>query len=238
MPDSKTTPPAISVIVPVLGEAEGINDLIARLHALDDDRTVEIIVVDGDPEKSTVKTITDRRVATEVCEPGRASQMNRGAALANSDVLLFLHADTFLPINAFSRIASALLDREYVAGCFDLGIRSDQALFRITERYAALRTRVTRIPFGDQAIFIRRDYFERIGGFADIPLMEDVDLMRRIRGRGDVICIIPEKVSTSARRWEREGVLFTTLRNWALQALYCLGVSPERLARFYRQRTS
>lgn len=229
-----TTPPAISVIIPVLGEAGGIHDLVAHLREISRNQTVEIIVVDGDPAGSTISAIGDAHVVTAACDPGRAAQMNRGAALADSDVLLFLHADTFLPPDAFARIADVLRDSEFVAGCFDLGIRSDRMLFRITERYVALRTRVTRIPFGDQALFIRRDYFERIGGFADIPIMEDVDLMRRIRSRGDVICIIPEKVSTSARRWEREGVLCTTLRNWALQALYCIGVPPARLARFYR----
>jgi hypothetical protein len=122
----------------------------------------------------------------------------------------------------------------HAGGAFDMGIDSERKVFRITERYVAWRTRLTRIPFGDQAIFVRRDYFERIGGYRDIPIMEDVDLMRRIRRRGDAICIVPEKVMTSARRWEKDGLVFGTLRNWMLQALYCCGVSPERLARFYR----
>ena len=234
MPLSMNNTPAISVIIPVLNEAGGINDLITHLSALDPGRSVEIIVVDGDPDRSTIRAIADASVVTAVCDPGRAVQMNRGATLANGDVLLFLHADTFLPPDAFARISAALRDQKYVAGCFDLGIRSDRALFRITERYVALRTRVTRIPFGDQAVFIRRDYFERIGGYADIPIMEDVDLMQRIRRRRDAICIIPEKVTTSARRWEREGVLYTTFRNWMLQALFCIGVTPARLVRFYR----
>jgi rSAM/selenodomain-associated transferase 2 len=234
MPHSTSYIPAISVIVPVLNEAGGINDLIANLRARDPGRSVEIIVVDGDPEGSTISAIEDASVVTASCDPGRAAQMNRGAAFANGDVLLFLHADTFLPSDAFERISAALRDRKYAAGCFDLGIRSDRTLFRITERYVALRTQITRVPFGDQAIFMRKDYFERIGRFKEIPIMEDVELMRRIRGRGDAICFIPAKVSTSPRRWEREGVLFTTLRNWMLQLLYFIGVSPERLARFYR----
>jgi rSAM/selenodomain-associated transferase 2 len=234
MPLSMNNTPAISIIIPVLSEAGGINGLIAHLQALDPGRSVEIIVVDGDPDGSTISAITDASVVTTVCDPGRAAQMNHGATFAKGDVLLFLHADTFLPSDAFARISAALRDQKYVAGCFSLGIRSDRALFRITERYVALRTRVTRIPFGDQGVFIRRDYFERLGGYADIPIMEDVELMQRIRGHGDAICIIPERVTTSARRWEREGILFTTFRNWALQALYCLGVTPKRLVRFYR----
>jgi GT2 family glycosyltransferase len=126
----------------------------------------------------------------------------------------------------------------YAAGAFDLGIRTERKIFRITERYVALRSRLTRVPFGDQAIFIRRDYFEHIGGYSNIPIMEDVDLMRRIRKKGDRICIIPEKVMTSARRWEKEGVLCATLRNWMLQSSYALGVPPERLAKYYRSQAA
>jgi len=234
MPFSSIRDPTISVIIPVLNESPGINEFIAQLRAQGPVDTVEIIVVDGDPAGSTIKAISHPDIVRAIAGPGRGVQMNAGAARASSDILLFLHADTFLPRNAFKRIRQALEDAEFAAGCFDLGIRSDRKLFRVTERYVALRTRITRIPFGDQAIFVRREYFERIGGYREIPIMEDVDLMRRIRGRGDVICVIPENVSTSARRWEKEGVLFTTLRNWMLQALYCCGVPPERLARFYR----
>jgi rSAM/selenodomain-associated transferase 2 len=234
MPLSMHTSPTISVIIPVLNEAEGINGLITHLRDRDAGSSVEIVVVDGDPAGSTIQAVRDAGVVAAKSGQGRALQMNRGAALATGDILLFLHADTFLPQNAFTRILDALQDAEYVAGCFDLGIRSARRIFRITEHYVALRTRMTRIPFGDQALFIRRDYFDRIGGYREIPIMEDVDIMRRIRGRGDIICLIPEKVSTSARRWEREGVVYTTLRNWMLQLLYFLGVPPERLARFYR----
>jgi rSAM/selenodomain-associated transferase 2 len=234
MPHSKITNPAISVIIPVLNEAEGISGLISHLRDLEGGKDIEIIVVDGDPAGRTIKAIHDAGVVTTIGEQGRAVQMNRGAVLAEGDILLFLHADTFLPRNAFTRIQEAFQEAEYVAGSFDLGIRSARKIFRITERYVALRTRIFRIPFGDQAIFIKREYFERIGGYRDLPIMEDVELMRRIRGRGDVICIISDKALTSARRWERDGVLFTTLRNWVLQTLYCCGVSPKHLARFYR----
>ena len=226
--------PAISVIIPVLNEAQGINDVITpiRSHAAVD--AVEIIVADGDPAGSTVRAISHPGIITAVAEKGRGSQMNRGAILATGHILLFLHADTFLPPNAFACIRKCMEVTRHAGGAFDLGIDSKRKIFRITERYVAWRTRLTRIPFGDQAIFVRRDYFERIGGYRDIPIMEDVDLMRRIRQRGDAICVVPEKVITSARRWERDGIVFGTLRNWMLQALYCCGVAPERLARFYR----
>jgi rSAM/selenodomain-associated transferase 2 len=160
--------------------------------------------------------------------------MNCGAVLASGEVLLFLHADTLLPDDSLARVKAAMADDRYVAGAFDLGIHTERRIFRVTEKYVALRTRLTRVPFGDQAIFVRKDYFNSIGGYKDIPLMEDVELMRRIRKRGDKICIIPEKVMTSARRWEREGILYCTLRNWALQLSYALGVPPERLVKYYK----
>jgi rSAM/selenodomain-associated transferase 2 len=226
--------PAISVIIPVLNEAQGVNGVIAHIRSQAAVDAVEIIVVDGDPAGSTIKAISHPGIITAIAEQGRGSQMNCGAIRATGDILLFLHADTLLPPNAFARINKCMEVAGHVGGSFDLGIDTEQQVFRITERYVAWRTRLTRIPFGDQAIFVRREYFERIGGYRDIPIMEDVDLMRRIRQRGDAICIIPEKVMTSARRWEKDGIIFGTIRNWMLQALYCCGVPPERLARFYR----
>jgi rSAM/selenodomain-associated transferase 2 len=224
----------ISVVIPVLNETENINRLIGHLRALPSDKDPEIIVVDGDADQSTVKAIEHSNVITAAADPGRAVQMNAGAALATGDVLLFLHADTFLPWNAFERIESALQDDRYQGGAFDLGILTTRKIFKVTECYVALRTRLTRVPFGDQGIFIRKTYFEQIGGYREIPIMEDVELMRRIRKRGEAICIITEKVMTSPRRWEKEGVLYATFRNWALQLLYVFGMPPERLARWYR----
>jgi rSAM/selenodomain-associated transferase 2 len=234
MPLSRNSNPSISVIIPVLDEAQGINDVIAHIRSQAAVDAVEIIVVDGDPAGGTIRAISHPGIITAVAEKGRGSQMNCGAIRATGHILLFLHADTFLPPNALARIRNCMEVTRHAGGAFDMGIDSERKVFRITERYVAWRTRLTRIPFGDQAIFVRRDYFERIGGYRDIPIMEDVDLMRRIRRRGDAICIVPEKVMTSARRWEKDGIVFGTLRNWMLQALYCCGVSPERLARFYR----
>ncbi len=226
--------PMISIIIPVLNEGAGINEAVSRLRALDSGRCSEIIVVDGDPAGSTVKAITDAGVRSLAAEKGRASQMNRGAALAGGSVLLFLHADTVLPPDAFPLILDAMGDGRVVAGAFDLGINTDRRIFRITEKYVFFRSRLTQVPFGDQALFIRKNYFDRIGGYRDIPLMEDVELMKRIRQRGDRIRIIPVKVRTSPRRYEREGILYGMFRNWLLQILYALGVSPERLAKWYR----
>jgi GT2 family glycosyltransferase len=123
---------------------------------------------------------------------------------------------------------------KYVGGAFSLGIKSEKFWYKSLARLASIRCRLTRIPYGDQAIFIRRDYFNRIGGYREISLMEDVELMRRIKHIGKKICILPDRVMTSARRWDEEGFVFVLIRNTILFALYILGVSAEKLARFYR----
>ena len=224
----------LSIIIPVLGEAERITALVDALCDQQSDGRCEIIVVDGDPDGGTIQVIHHRDVISVVSPKGRARQMNAGAALAQGENLLFLHADTRLPDGAFNRISTVLAQKQYVAGAFDLGIDSDRWALKVVACFASLRSRITRIPYGDQAIFMRKDYFTDIGGYQDIPLMEDVELMHRIKKRGERIAILSDRVSTSPRRWEREGIIYCTLRDWVLATLYSLGVSPDRLARFYR----
>jgi rSAM/selenodomain-associated transferase 2 len=224
----------VSIILPVLNEAVTINPAILALQSIGSAGLAEIIVVDGDPSGSTIKTITVGGVRTAVAEKGRARQMNYGASLASGDILLFLHADTRLPLNAISLIQEALSSSRFVAGAFTLGFDTERVIFKVTETYVALRTRLTKVPFGDQAIFVRRDYFERMGGYRELPIMEDVEFMKRIRKRGDPVCILREKALTSPRRYEQEGIFFCTFRNMTLQLLYAAGVTPERLAAWYR----
>lgn len=225
---------SFSIILPVLNEAERINDTVGHLRDHNDEEKVEIIIVDGDASGNTIKAVIDEKVLKLTALRGRACQMNIGATRAKGDILLFLHADTRLPSNALALIRSTLHRNRAVAGAFDLGFDTKRRIFTVTELYVALRTRLTRVPFGDQAIFILRSYFEQIGGYRDIPLMEDVELMKRIRKRGDTISIIPQKVRTSPRRYERDGVLYSTFRNWTMQILYAWGVPPERLIKWYR----
>jgi rSAM/selenodomain-associated transferase 2 len=227
----------ISIVIPVFHEEEGISEAVDALHGLAFDGRLEIIVVDGDPDENTLKAIRDPRVIKGRSEKGRGRQMNTGARLASGEILLFLHVDTALPPDGLLRIRSVVRDENCVGGSFDLGIGSDNPCFRLIERVACLRSRLTRIPYGDQAIFLRRDFFLDLGGFRELPLMEDVDLMRRIRLSRKKIHMMRDKVITSPRRWERDGLLYCTLRNWALMLLYLLGVSPERLARFYQDHT-
>ena len=226
--------PTLSIIIPALHESDRIKRTIAQVLDGAANGVPQVIVVDGDPQGSTINAIEDERVLKITSGKGRARQMNSGAWRASGDILLFLHADTLLPKGAFAMITAAMSGGLFVAGAFDLGIDTTRRIFRITEKYVFLRTRLTRIPFGDQAIFIRREYFEKIGGYKDIPLMEDVEIMRRIRKSGNRICIIPAKVRTSPRRWEKGGILMSTFRNWTLQMLYALGVSPEQLQKYYQ----
>jgi hypothetical protein len=160
--------------------------------------------------------------------------MNLGAGLALAPICLFLHADTRLPSTALVDIQRILRGASLAGGAFDLGIDSPKKAYRLIESVASLRSRLTRIPYGDQAIFIRKNAFWRLGGYRAIPLMEDVDLMRRLKRAGLRIALLNKRVSTSPRRWEQEGALYCTLRNWALMALYLVGWPVERLAKYYR----
>lgn len=224
---------SISIIIPVLNEEERIIRALDHLSKIQDDTVLDIIVVDGNHKGNTLLFLHDRKVITIKSEKGRARQMNSGAKRARGDILLFLHADTSVPDNAFERIITVIKTGRYVGGAFNFGFDSQRWVFKLIAAVASMRSRITRIPFGDQAIFIKRNYFEEIGGFCDIPLMEDLELMKRIRRRGDPIHIIPLKLTTSARKWEEEGVIYTTLRNWLLQFLYFCGVSPEKLVGYY-----
>ena len=226
-----------SIIIPVLNEAGQINALIKQLRKQQPESSCEIIVVDGDPQGSTVGTIKDRDVTAITAGKGRGRQMNAGAAAARGEILIFLHADTNLPDNALRKISQALHNRDYVGGAFDLKIDSDRLFLKYISIRASLRSRWNRIPYGDQAIFIRKKYFDQIGGFKEIPLMEDVDLMRRIKKDRKKIVILPDKVTTSARRWESDGALYTTMRNQILVRLFYLGISPHKLAKYYWRRS-
>jgi rSAM/selenodomain-associated transferase 2 len=223
-----------SMIIPVLHESHRINHLIDHLNGLEGDKGREIIVVDGSPERDTLEAIRSKQVIKIASEKGRAQQMNAGATVAKGEILIFLHVDTELPKGAFSKIASVMNQDAYVGGAFALGIKSDKFVYRVLEYWVSVRCRLTRIPYGDQAIFIRSKYFNKIGGYNDIPLMEDVELMRRIRAAGDEIYIIPDRVVTSPRRWEQEGFMYVNLRNTAQLTLYYLGFSPKTFARLYK----
>lgn len=223
----------VSIIIPVLHEAERINEVLDSLKNAVADVHYEAIVVDGDAAGGTIAGIIDDEVITLITPRGRALQMNAGAARACGEILLFLHADTLLPPNALPKIVEAISDSRFVGGAFDLGIQNRRWIFWLTGKCASLKHRLTRVPYGDQAIFMRRDYFKTIGGYPEIPLMEDVELMKRVKRQGGCITILREAVATSSRKWEKDGVAYTIIRNWMIQALYLFGVPAEKLVKYY-----
>jgi len=223
-----------SFIIPVYRESRIINSAIDHIKNLRNSLDAEIIVVDGEPERSTIQEIASENVKKVPSPKGRGNQLNAGAGEATGAILIFFHADNRLPADALMLIELVMEDEGNAAGAFDLAIDSGYFAFRVIEKMASWRTRITRLPYGDQAVFMRRDYFRTLGGFRNIPIMEDVELMRCIKRKGGKIRILKEKVKTSSRRWDKEGIVFCTLRNWFLMTLYLLGVEPETLARFYR----
>jgi rSAM/selenodomain-associated transferase 2 len=223
----------LSIVVPVLHETEAINPFIEHIRKVGEGEDYEIIVVDGSHEKNTIDAIKDRDVKKTTSPKGRARQMNAGADVARGEILLFLHVDTKLPVDAFRRIREVLKDGMYVGGAFDLELDSDRKSLKFIAWTARIRVRITRIPYGDQAIFIRKDYFDTLGGYRNIPLMEDVELMERIKKLRKKIYIIKEPVRSSPRKWLKDGLFFTTFRNHIIRILYSLGVSPDKLVELY-----
>lgn len=221
----------LSIIVPTLNEATGIVAALGRLQPL---RAAghEIVVVDGgssDGTRSLALPLADRVLAAP---RGRASQMNAGAAAASGDVLVFLHADTRLPAGADRSILDGLAASGRAWGRFDVHIDGAHPLLRAVARLMNLRSRLTGIATGDQAIFVRRDAFAAAGGFPPLALMEDVALSATLKRASRPLCL-HERAVTSGRRWESRGVARTILLMWWLRLRFFCGASPERLARIY-----
>jgi rSAM/selenodomain-associated transferase 2 len=227
----------LSIIVPTLDEAQALPGTLAPLQALRA-QGVEVIVVDGGSRDATAAVA--RPLADRVLDAprGRALQMNAGARAASGEVLVFLHADTRLPDGAVAAIEGALADPRRAWGRFDVRIEAPGAPLRLVAALMNLRSRWSGIATGDQAIFVRRSAFDSVGGYAPIPVMEDIALSRRLKAITPPACLA-ERVTTSGRRWEREGVLRTIVLMWRLRLAYALGADPHRLARRYAvERTS
>lgn len=225
------TLPELSIIIPALNEGPAILPLLHHLTMIAEGTTYEVIVVDGDPDGSTLQHLPPQLEGI-VAPAGRGPQMNAGAKMAQAPTLLFLHADTRLPDCAFAHIQQAL--QQAPAGAFDLGIDSSRPSLQWISRVASWRSRLTRIPYGDQAIFIHRSTFMELGGFPNIPIMEDVALMQTLKRHRIPIGMVRDRVLVSPRRWEQEGIIACTLRNWMILSLYYLGISPARLWQWYR----
>jgi rSAM/selenodomain-associated transferase 2 len=222
---------SISIIVPCLNEAHGITaslEALAPLRA----RGAEVIVVDGGSSDETMALAKPMADEVLAAQRGRAAQMNAGAAVAHGAILLFLHADSRLPESADGLVIDGLARSRHNWGRFDVTLSGTHPLLRVVERMMNLRSRLTGIATGDQGIFVTRTLFEAAGRFPAIPLMEDVALSKQLKRFGAPLCL-PHPIVTSARRWEKHGVLRTMALMWWLRFAFWAGADPGRLARRY-----
>jgi rSAM/selenodomain-associated transferase 2 len=221
----------LSIIMPVLDEGEriaGSLDALAELRAL----SVEVVAVDGGSRDATVQRARLRADRVIPSPPGRAVQMNAGAAQASGNVLMFLHADTRLPPEAERLVLDGLARSGRAWGRFDVAIEGRPRMLKLIARAMNVRSRLTGIATGDQAMFVTREAFDAVGGFPEIPLMEDIALSKALKRVSRPLCL-REQAITSGRRWETHGVWRTTLLMWRLRLLYFLGADPAALARRY-----
>ena len=219
----------LSVIIPALNEERALPKSVASVP-----RDAEVIVADGQSLDRTREVAA--RLGTRVItgDAGRGAQMNRGAEHASGDTLLFLHADCMLDPGADNAIEEALSDDRVVGGSFHLRIQPARIVLAVVAFGANLRARWLRLPYGDQALFVRRQVFEELGGYREIPIMEDVELVKRLRKRGR-LKHLSANVTTSPRHWQRLGPVLTTLLNWFAVAAFTLGAPPSRLAAVYHR---
>ncbi len=219
----------LSVVVPTLNEERCLKRALASIP-----RGAEIVVADGRSEDRTREIAAKQGARVIEGAPGRGAQMNLGAKATSGDTLLFLHADCELGPGATEAIRMALDDKEVVGGSFALRVQPASLGLGLVSLGSNLRARYLGLPYGDQALFVRRSEFERIGGYPDIPIMEDVYFAKRLRARGRMVALdVP--VTTTPRHWERLGPFATTLANWIAVSAFFLGVSPHRLAPVYHR---
>ncbi|MGD2119591.1 MAG: TIGR04283 family arsenosugar biosynthesis glycosyltransferase [Chromatiales bacterium] len=222
-----------SIIIPLLNDGGVVLPLLQSLQVLRA-QGHEIIVADGgseDIQLNELQTLVDQVL---ICEPGRATQMNRGAAVASGDLLWFVHADSKLDAESAMRQVTDLPGSDDGWGRFDVQLSDADWRLRIVARLMNCRSCFSRLATGDQAMFIRRELFEQAGGFPEIPLMEDIALSRTLRGLARCRCVHSPAVITSSRRWQQQGVLRTVVQMWILRLAFYAGVSPQRLATYYK----
>jgi rSAM/selenodomain-associated transferase 2 len=226
--DQKTS--NISIIIPTRNEADSIGRLLPELLAISG---VELLVVDGGSTDNTADIAKSYGVQVLSISPGKATQMNAGAEAAHGDILLFLHSDTKLAPGFVEQVRSALNQPGVSAGAFKLSIDGQGFGLRVIEWLVNFRSNALQMPYGDQGIFVTTDMFFSVGPFPPQPIMEDFELMRKLKKKGKVE-ILPLNATTSARRWKRLGVLKTTIINQAIIIGYLFGIKPEKLAGWYR----
>jgi rSAM/selenodomain-associated transferase 2 len=225
----------ISVIIPCLNDGGAIGDLLESLQLLRD-KGHEVIVADGgssDSSRDVARPLVDRLVTSG---PGRARQMNAGAQSAGGELLWFLHADSRLPRGYLEAVVQSL-EQGNQWGRFDIRLSGKHPMLRVVEFMMNWRSRLSAIATGDQGIFVRSDLFLTVGGYADISLMEDVEISRKLKRHAAPDCL-PQAIETSSRRWEKNGIFRTIFQMWWLRLRYWLGAEPDKLARVYGQCSS
>ncbi len=231
-PGGSRTAPSVAIVIPCLNEVEAVRSSLPLALAQVLAHCGEVIVSDGGSEDGTAEVARQLGARVVVGPPGRGQQLNLGAAASEADILLFLHADTRLPENAIADIRQAVADGAD-GGAFQVRFDDPRATMRLGARLINLRTRWTRTPLGDQGQFVTRAAFDRLQGFRDWPILEDLDFARRLNRYGK-LTVIQRKVTTGARRFNQRGVARTIATNWLIWSLFFLGVSPVKLARLYR----
>jgi len=219
----------VSIIIPALNEAKAIGRCVASTAQAG---VHEVIVIDGGSTDDTVQIATELGCRVMTSDPGRAIQQNLGASHATGDVLLFLHADAWLAEDAVRQVEQAMANASVKVGAMHQRIEADARIYRLIEWGNAWRAKWRGLPYGDQAIFIRRELFDQVGRFPQVALMEDLLLMRHLRRQSWPV-LIEGPVHVGTRRWQKHGVLRQTLRNWCLFTASAFGVSPDRLAKYY-----
>ena len=219
----------VSVVIPTFNESSTIRAAVERAWLAGAD---QVVVADGQSEDDTCELARQTACDLICCDRGRGVQLNAGAERAWGEVLLFLHSDNWLPENAIAQIRTAMHSSFVQCGAFRQRIESPHMAYRLLEFGNGLRARVCGVPFGDQGIFLRRERFFSVGGFPNVPIMEDLVLMKRLRWQTRPI-LLPGPIHVSPRRWQQNGVVGQTVRNWMLQTRYSLGISPTELAKYY-----
>ena len=222
---------SFSVIIPTLNEADNIESLLAYLTQLD--KEIELIVVDSESSDNTELLAKKYAKVIQAPKRGRGAQMNAGAQVAIGDILWFLHADCRPHADSINVMREALANPKVVGGGFGYFLDHPGLHFRLAETLSNYKNRLLKWLFGDMGIFIRRHIFKRMGGYAEIPLMEDMNFCKRLKKNGEIV-ILPQRMKTSARRWLEEGYIKNSVRSWLLQSAWVLGASPQKLAKWYK----
>ncbi len=220
---------SISIIIPVRNEEDAIGPCLDSLSNCSD---LEILVVDGGSSDQTIREIKRRGCSPISSAPGRGRQQNTGAKAASGDFFLFLHCDTRLPRNYMTHVGKILQQEGVAAGAFQLAINAQGLGYRIIEYSANLRSRMLKLPYGDQALFMKNETYFAANGFPDQPILEELDLLSRLKNLGRIV-IAPAYATTSARRWQQHGIVKTTIVNQLMLTGWAIGISSERLARWY-----